>query len=73
MEVRKNLATGTPVFDMAFANAVPVGNQVTPLFNVNTNYAQFLVSAMLPAAWQILMVAAAVLSLAAEHRRGGVK
>lgn len=73
VEIRKNLATGTPVFDMAFANAVPVGNQVTPLFNVNTNYAQFLVSAMLPAAWQILMVAAAVLSLAAEHRRGGVK
>ena len=73
VEVRKNLATGTPVFDMAFANAVPVGNQVTPLFNVNTNYAQFLVSAMLPAAWQILMVAAAVLSLSAEPRRGGVK
>ena len=73
IEIRKNLATGMPMFDMAFANAVPVGTQATPLFNVNTNYAQFLVSAMLPAIWQILIVAVTVLSLAAEGRRGGIK
>ena len=73
VEVRKNLATGSPVFDLAFAGAVPVGTQVTPLFNVSTNYAQFLVAALLPAAWQIFMVAATVLSLAAEHRRGGTR
>lgn len=72
VEIRKNLALGTPVFDLAFANAVPVGTQAIPLFNVNTNYAQFLVAAMLPAAWQILMVAATVLSLAAEQRRQGL-
>ncbi len=73
IEVRKNLAIGAPVFDLALANAVPVGTQATPLFNVNTNYAQFLVAAMLPAAWQILMVAATVLFLAAEKRRQGVR
>ena len=61
-----------PVFDMAFANAMPVGNQVTPLFNINNNYAQFLVSAILPAVWQILLVAVTVLSLAAEQRRMGI-
>lgn len=71
VEVRKNLAAGTPVLAPALAGAVPVGTQVTPLFNISTNYAQFLVAAMLPAAWQIFMVAATVLSLAAECRRGG--
>jgi len=73
VEIRKNLATGLPVFDMALANAVPVGNKITPLFNINTNYAQFLVSAILPAIWQILMVAATILSLAAEQRRHGLE
>lgn len=72
VEIWKNLAGGMPVFDMALANAAPVGNQITPLFNSNSNYAQFLVSAILPAVWQILMVAATVLSLAAEQRRNGL-
>lgn len=73
VEVRKNLATASPVFDLALAGAMPVTTQVTPLFNISTNYAQFLVAAMLPAAWQIFIVAAAVLSLAAELRRGGTR
>lgn len=72
VEVRKNLAAGSPVFDLALAYAVPVGTQATPLFNGNSNYAQFLVAAMLPSVWQILIVAAAILSLAAEQRRQGV-
>ncbi len=72
IEVKKNLAKGVPVFDLALADAVPVNTQATPLFNANTNYAQFLVAAMLPAAWQILMVAATVLFLAGEQRRQGV-
>lgn len=71
VEVAKNLATGTPVFDMALSTAMPIGSQVTPLFNINNNYAQFLVSALLPAVWQILMVVVTVLSLAAEKRRQG--
>ncbi len=71
VEIAKNMATGTPVFDMALSTAVPIGSQVIPLFNINSNYAQFLVSALLPAVWQILMVAVTVLSLAAEKRRRG--
>lgn len=73
VEMKTNLAVGPPVFDLALATAAPVGTQATPLFNINTDYAQFLVAAMLPAAWQILMVAAAVLSLAAEQRRQGTR
>jgi len=73
IEIAKNLATGAPVFDRALATAMPIASQVTPLFNSNNHYAQFLVSAMLPAVWQILMVAVTVLSLAAEQRRDGLQ
>ncbi len=73
IEIAKNLATGTPVFARALATAMPIASQVTPFFNSNNNYAQFLVSAMLPAIWQILMVAVTVLSLAAEQRRDGLR
>ncbi|MDK9705603.1 MAG: ABC transporter permease [Desulforhopalus sp.] len=73
VEMRTNLAVGPPIFDLALATALPVGTQATPLFNINTDYAQFLVAAMLPAAWQILMVAATVLSLAGEQRRQGMR
>lgn len=71
VETVQNLAAGTPVFDTALSAAVPISTQATPLFNLNQNYAQFLVSAILPAVWQILMVAITVLSLAAEKRRKG--
>lgn len=71
VEVIQNMASAGPVIDMALSSAMPVGSQVTPLFNLNKDYAQFLVSAILPAVWQILMVAATVLFFAAEERRGG--
>lgn len=72
VETAQNLAAGAKVFDMALSAAVPISSQATPLFNLNKNYAQFLVSAILPAIWQILMVAITVLSLAAEKRRKGL-
>jgi len=71
VETVQKLAAGAQVFDMALSAAVPISTQATPLFNLNKNYAQFLVSAILPAVWQILMVAITVLSLAAEKRRMG--
>ncbi len=69
----KTMSSGTPVLSMALPRATPIGNQIIPLFNVNKNYAQFLVSAILPAIWQILLVASIVLSLAAEQRKNGLK
>ena len=72
VEVFRNLAGGSPVAEMALAAAIPINTQVTPLFNVGKNYAQFLVSAILPAIWQIVMVSAAVLSLAGVARRQGL-
>ncbi|BHH85132.1 ABC transporter permease [Desulforhopalus sp. 52FAK] len=73
VEVKKNLAMGASVFSSALSSAIPIGTQITPLFNVNTNYAQFLISAILPALWQILMVALTVLSFAGTKRRIGLE
>ena len=72
IDTLKNLSLGSPVPGQATARAVPVGTQATPLFNSNNNYAQFLVSAIIPALWQIFMVMATVLSMTAELRRDGL-
>ena len=40
----------------ALGQSVPIASQVTALYNINSSYAQFLLSALLPAVWQILVV-----------------
>lgn len=72
VEVVKNM-TKKPVIDMALSTAMPIGQQVTPLFNINKDYAQFLISAILPALWQILMVASTVISLGGAKRMYGFR
>jgi ABC-2 type transport system permease protein len=72
VDMLKSLSSSTPVIGQAMAAAVPVGSQMTSLFNISRNYAQFLVSAIIPAIWQILVVVTTVLCLAAELRRGGL-
>lgn len=71
VEVVKNLQSGTPEVGEALAAAVPVSTQITPLYNINRNYAQFLGSAIIPALWQIFIVMATVYSMAAELRSQG--
>ena len=73
VEVKRNLSTGQSVLSSALSSAIPIGTKVTPLFNLNNNYAQFLISAILPAVWQILMVAITILSFASELRRNGLQ
>ena len=72
VETGKNLLTVSPVLDIAISTALPTQSQVTPLFNISVNYAKFLISAILPAIWQILMVATTVLALAAKQRKEGL-
>jgi ABC-2 type transport system permease protein len=48
----------------AFGEALPIAYQITPLFNSNTHYGQFLVTAIIPAMWQILIIATIVLVVA---------
>ncbi|WP_434361677.1 ABC transporter permease [Parasalinivibrio latis] len=73
VEVKNLMAHGRPVTLQAAGIAVPVRMQMTPLFNLNLNYAQFLVSAIVPAMWQIFIVATAVMSLVATDNRVGLK
>lgn len=68
-----NLAKGDATLLSAMGQAVPVRTQITPLFNKNSNYAQFLVSAIIPALWQIVVVVSTILILAANHRDKGLK
>jgi len=71
VEAGKNLLGSTPVIDLAVSQAMPTASKVTALFNLGVNYAQFLVSAILPAIWQILMIVTTILSLAASQRLHG--
>lgn len=68
-----NLAKGNATLASAMGNAVPIRTQITPLFNKNSNYAQFLVSAVVPALWQIVVVVSTILILSANLRDRGLK
>lgn len=68
----KNMSKGDVLPQQALAQAVPIRTQITALFNSNSHYGQFLVSATVPALWQIFIVATTVLSFAVEQRRNGV-
>ncbi|MGL6477417.1 ABC transporter permease [Aeromonas hydrophila] len=54
----------------ALGQAVPIASQVTALYNINSSYAQFLLSALLPAVWQILVVLYGINALARTDRLG---
>lgn len=71
LQTAKNLPA-VSIQSTALAEASPVGSRLVPLYNANVDYAHFLVPAMLPAAWQILSVAAAVLALSTCRRRLGL-
>ena len=73
VDAGKAMASGMTVPSQALGATVVINNQVTPLFNSNNSYAQFLVSAIIPAMWQILIVVVTVLSMSVEIRRNSVK
>ncbi|TNI51401.1 multidrug ABC transporter permease [Aeromonas dhakensis] len=54
----------------ALGQAVPINSQVMALYNLNASYAQFLLSAILPAVWQILVVLYGLNALARTDRLG---
>ncbi|WP_375749949.1 ABC transporter permease [Vibrio sp. HN007] len=67
------LTSGNNTFASALGRSVTIQNQITPLFNKNTNYNQFLVGAAVPAIWQIIIVVGTILALAANHRIYGLE
>lgn len=60
------------VISQAVAASVPVSAQITPLFNLSSDYAQFLASALIPAIWQVLIVLVTILALSREIRLQGL-
>ena len=61
--------------DSAKVAVAPIGIQVTPFFNTYQNYSYFLVSALIPAMWQIFIVIATLVSIGVifkEHKIGEV-
>ncbi|KMK84614.1 MULTISPECIES: ABC transporter permease [Pectobacterium] len=50
--------------------AMPIGGQITALFNQNSNYAQFLLNAIIPSIWSILLALYGLNTLAREDRHG---
>ncbi|MCF7483035.1 ABC transporter permease [Vibrio sp. J1-1] len=73
LQTMGNLAKGDTTAISAIGQAVPVSTQITALFNRNTNYAQFLVTAIVPAIWQICIVVSTILILGAHFRIYGDK
>jgi len=71
--VVKQLAKGNSTVLSAAAKTLSIRTQITPLFNKNSNYAQFLVSAIVPAIWQIAIVVSTILLLASNIRFYGLK
>lgn len=63
------LAKGA-AFPQTEGMALPVRNQITPLFNMNSSYAQFLLSAIIPAAWAILLALSGINTLSREDKQG---
>ena len=53
-----------PVIQSAIATALPVRTQMSPLYNLNMNYAVFLVPSLLMALFQLLVICMTILSLA---------
>ncbi|MEZ8822976.1 ABC transporter permease [Vibrio amylolyticus] len=68
IETGKQLTSGDTTIQSAMAKAVPIQTQITALFNKNTHYGQFLVTAIVPALWQVVMVASTILILATNLR-----
>ncbi|MGO1298287.1 MAG: ABC transporter permease, partial [Vibrio sp.] len=66
------LAKGEQTLRQVKGEAIPVETQLTPLFNLNMNYAQFLVSGIVPALWQIAIVTSTILVLSTYTKRLGL-
>ncbi len=63
------LAKGVPIPGAA-GLAAPLVPQITPLHNVSMNYALFLVPAILPALWQVIMIVGMINAIGRELREG---
>jgi ABC-2 type transport system permease protein len=73
LETLNGLVNTHGQLEQAIGEALPISYQITPLFNANTHYGQFLVAAVIPAMWQILIIATIVIVLATPLRNETVE
>lgn len=73
VEVFSRLLTQSSNPNVAIGDALPIQTQITPLFNSNSHYGQFLIAAIIPALWQIMIIATTVLALASPVRSKGLE
>ena len=59
----------TPVIKAALAISMPVRAQISALYNLNMNYATFLVPALLAALFQLLIICVTILSLGRKDKQ----
>ncbi len=72
ISVYKSLLKGNKKIDQSIDEVVPFRQQMSPLYNMGVSYSLFLLSAILPAFWQIALVATLILSFAAQRRKTGI-
>lgn len=70
--VGKTLFRGDVKLSQAFGEAIPIQQQITPLYNIGFSYSQFLLSVILPCVWQIIMVSTLVLNFSAQERKTSI-
>ena len=70
--VSRTLAKGDTNTLSALGQTVSVQTQLRSLFNSNNNYSQFLLSAVVPAVWQIVIVVGTILTLAMFRRQQSI-
>jgi ABC-2 type transport system permease protein len=67
MDAVKTLASGGHIASVKGA-VVPISTQVSPLYNISTNYVPFLVTAAVPALWQVFVVISVILAFGMEYK-----
>ncbi len=72
LKVIKYVSKGNSKLDNAIKSSVPIRMQMAPLYNQSLNYSKFLLTAILPAVWQIIMVVSLILSFATQNNKTGI-
>lgn len=67
MDAMRTLAAGGNMASLKGVVA-PISTQVSPLYNLSTNYVPFLVTAAVPALWQVFVVISVVLAFGMEYK-----
>ncbi len=73
LSVGKTLFKGDTQIKQAYNESIAFTQQITPLYNMEFSYAKFLLPAIIPCVWQILLIATIVLNIIAQQRETGLK